>query len=514
MIPPRMPPHSLVREAPTAKERVGQVVHHPVVSVAIVLLILASVGMVCAQLLLPPHHAAQQPLETAQLVISGVFALELSLKAWVAPDRAVFLWQYWLDIIAIIPWVHSLRVLRVLRLLRVFRAALILSRRVGFVSQLVRSGLGEYAALGLIVLVLIASGTLALHHAERDLLLADHPDVDPERLEDWNRRQEPEQRHELAEPENALWATVFFLVANEPMVAIPRTGVGKAVALLTMFGGLTTFAVFTGVVTALMVNRLRRRMEIDDMDRYHLTRHLVICGWNNRVPLVLEEVLSAEREFAIVIVADLAETPPEVARLDGAGRVFFVRGDFTRPEVLEQARIHHAERAILCSDSTKERSDQDRDARTVLAALMIERMNPTIHTCAELLNRQNEYHLRMAGVEEVVVTSEAGGHHLALAALHAGLSKVVQELLTVKQGQALCKLKVPDGLRGATFAIALERLKREQDALLIGLEVRGQDGAKAEGYQLLVNPSPETVLGERDNLILITFAGKQPEKAT
>lgn len=503
----------LIRAQMTGKERLGKFVFSPAVSVTVVALILLSVGMTCAQLLLPSTHVAHAWLEDAQLLISAVFALELSLKAYVAPDRIAFLYQYWLDIIAIIPWVHTLRVLRVLRLLRVFRAALILSRRIRFVSQLVRSGLGEYAALGLIVLVLIASGTLALHHAEREQLLSEHPELDPAQVDDWNRGRPPEERQELAEPEGALWATVFFLVANEPMVAVPRTGVGKAVALLTMFGGLTTFAVFTGVVTALMVNRLRRRMEIDDMDRYQLSKHLVICGWNNRVPLVLEEILSGHNTTMIVIVADLPETPPDVARLDAGGRVFFVRGDFTRPEVLEQARIQHAERAILCSDSTKERSDQDRDARTVLAALMIERMNPTIHTCAELLNRQNEYHLRMAGVEEVVVTSEAGGHHLALAALHSGLSKVVQELLTVKVGQSLCKLNCPKSYTGLTFQAALDRLKREHDAILIGIEVRGLDGAKTEGYKLLVNPAPETPIGERDNLILITFAGRQPTKA-
>ena len=511
-MPPQPPP--LSRPKVSRKERLGQIVHHPVASVIVVALILVSVGMTCAQLLLPPHHRAHIWLEDAQLVISAVFALELSLKAYVAPDRFSFLYYYWLDIIAIIPWVHSLRVLRVLRLLRVFRAALILSRRVRVLSQLVRSGLGEYIALGLIVLVLVAAGTLALHHAERDNMLAAHPQAHPDRLEEFNDELPAEERHELAEPENALWATVFFLVANEPMVAVPRTDVGKAVALLTMFGGLTTFAVFTGVVTALMVNRLRRRMEIDDMDRYQLTKHLVVCGWNNRVPLVLEEILSGHGSIMIVVVADLPDTPADVARLDAGGRVFFVRGDFTRPEVLEQARIQHAERAILCSDSTKERSDQDRDARTVLAALMIERMNPTIHTCAELLNRQNEYHLRMAGVEEVVVTSEAGGHHLALAALHSGLSKVVQELLSVKQGQALCKVPVPQSYVGMPFSAALDRFKREQDAILIGIEARGQDGAKAEGYRLIVNPSPETPIGERDNLVLITFAGRQPQRVT
>ena len=59
----------------TRKERLGQLVHHPVTSVAVVLLILVSVGMVVAQLLLPPGHPLHRPLERADLAISAVFAL-------------------------------------------------------------------------------------------------------------------------------------------------------------------------------------------------------------------------------------------------------------------------------------------------------------------------------------------------------------------------------------------------------------------------------------------------------
>src|SRR6185503_3686583 len=160
------------------------------------------------------------------------------------------------------------------------------------------------------------------------------------------------------------------------------------------------------------VNRLRRRMEIDDMDRFQLTDHLVICGWNSSVPLIIDELQVAQ----------------------DAPRVFFVGGDYTRPEVLDQARIQHARRAIIVADATKPRSDQDRDARTVLAALMIERMNPKIISCAELLNRQNEAHLRVVGIDEVITTSEAGGQHLAMAAMQPGLATVVSELLTSKRG--------------------------------------------------------------------------------
>lgn len=557
------------------KDRLGAFIHHPVMSLIVVALILVSVGLVMAHLTLDADHPWQDPIEVIQLVITGIFVIELGTKCYVAPSRARFFAQYWIDIIAIIPWAQSLRVLRVLRLLRVFRVAMILSRRVRFVSALFRSAVGEYLVLGMIMTLLVGVGTFALYISEARAFQKRHADqvvkldwamnslerrleMQPRprltlkpKIRELPTRQElihrvdaieAKIRHraqdggplrplteavsdellaevarlrarlprkkgadDLADVENSFWATLFFLVATEPMIGVPTTTVGRAIVLVVMFGGLTTFAIFTAIVTALMVNRLRRRMEIDDMDRFHLNQHLVVCGWNNLVPLIIEEIAENpyQEDAAVVVVADLEEVPEEITRQRGTAGVYFVRGDYTKPETLEQARIRHARTAIIVADTTIQRSDQDRDARTVLAALMIERMQPTIYTCAELLNRDNETHLRAAGIEEVVVTSEAGGHHLALAAIHAGLADVVQELMTGKIGNTILKRPAQASYVGQTILSVMEQAKREENALIIGLEVKGQDGPGSEGYQMLLNPVHTVTVGARDNLVMI-----------
>ncbi|MBL4848769.1 MAG: ion transporter [Planctomycetes bacterium] len=558
------------------KNRLGALVHHSTVSFAIAILIVLSVSLVVVHFALPLTSPLQTPIEIVQWVITAVFVVELSLKAYVAPSRSRFLAQYWIDIIATLPWTQSLRALRVLRLLRVFRVAVIFSRRIRFVSNLFRSAIGEYIVLGLMMLTLLSFGTFALwvtenrarekqvkhqnnalsadlldvevplglaapkvpgqaelvgiapttselHHrfsrAERELHSSKLKHREHERIAQLLARihtRLPKQAgrghdssgQDLAEFENSFWATTFFLVATEPMIDVPRTNIGRFIVLAVMFGGLTTFALFTGIVTALMVNRLKRRMEIDDMDRFQLNDHIVICGWNRLVPLIIDEIGStpSQRDTAVVVVADLDEAPEAVTKAREA-RLYFVRGDYTKPETLEQARIPYAKRAIIVADTTiPQRSDQDRDARTVLAALMIERMQPEIYTCAELLNPDNEVHLRAAGIEEVVVTSEAGGHHLAMAALHFGLANVLNELMTGKVGDTLRKLTIPPDYVGITFIEAVERYKREKNALLIGVEIAGQDGPRAEGYAMRLNPESELTLGERDNLVVIGAA--------
>ncbi|MGE0710308.1 MAG: ion transporter [Planctomycetota bacterium] len=553
------------------KNRIGSFIHHSLVSLVVAMLILLSVTLVMVHLGLPDDHPVQDPIETAQWVITALFVIELSLKCYVAPSRANFFGQYWIDILATLPWTQSLRVLRVLRLLRVFRVAVILSRRVRFVSALFGRAFGVYVVLGLNLLGLVGVGTFALtvsvsrarqraRAAELSALYGEVlalqrralrrlPDMEPppppdaevseevlrQRLEALDARlaREPGRdqdrellalehtvekltsrlpqpaggEQDLGTIENSFWATLFFLVATEPMIDVPKTTVGRAIVLAVMFGGLTTFAIFTGIVTALMVNRLKRRMEIDDMDRFTLNGHIVICGWNRLVPLIISEIIGTpgHGETAIVVVADIEEPPPEVSQ-GGTGRVFFVRGDYTKPAVLESARVRFADRAIVVADTTIHRGDQDRDARTVLAALMIERMNPQIYTCAELLNVDNEPHLRAAGIEEVVVTTEAGGHHLALATLHFGLANVLNELMSGKIGDTLRKWPVPGEYVGLGFLEVVQRCKRERDALVVGIEVHGQRGPRSEGYAMRLNPEPDLRVGETDNLV---FIGRQ-----
>ena len=55
-----------------------------------------------------------------------------------------------------------------------------------------------------------------------------------------------------------------------------------------------------------------------------------------------------------------------------------MKGDFTRRETLDLAQIDTAASVIVLADTTMERAHQDIDARTVLASLAIEKINPNI----------------------------------------------------------------------------------------------------------------------------------------
>ena len=55
--------------------------------------------------------------------------------------------------------------------------------------------------------------------------------------------------------------------------------------------------------------------------------------------------------------------------------VQFLNEDFTKVEALEKAGVHRASKCIILSDTGRGRKDRDADARTILAALTIEKLN-------------------------------------------------------------------------------------------------------------------------------------------
>jgi voltage-gated potassium channel len=177
-------------------------------------------------------------------------------------------------------------------------------------------------------------------------------------------------------------------------------------------------------------------------------------------------------------------------------RTFFHhKGDYTRIEVLEAVGAPNAATAILLTDHSIPRSDQDRDARTVLAALTMERMAPNLYTVAEVTSRQSESLLSMAGVEEIVVGDWYAGMILGSASRNRGLVGVLDEVLSHSHGNAFHTVKIPMSRAGSTIAKLRQELHDTHEATLIALH---------SGEQRLVNPPGTRRLAIGDQAVVLS----------
>ncbi|MCA9573586.1 MAG: NAD-binding protein, partial [Myxococcales bacterium] len=191
---------------------------------------------------------------------------------------------------------------------------------------------------------------------------------------------------------------------------------------------------------------------------------------------VVREFLQATSRggVTVVVVADV-KSHPSLADLEVFGnRVRILDEDFTNVAALERAGVHHASKAVLLSDLSQGRSVRDADARTVLAALTIEKLNENVYTCAEINHREHAHHLEMGNVNDYVVTNEHAGVVLAQAVLTRGIMRVVAELLTHAHGNRFVVAKVPSSYKGRAFADVLTEIKSAHDAVVVAIR-RGRD---------------------------------------
>ena len=305
---------------------------------------------------------------------------------------------------------------------------------------------------------------------------------------------------ELSSFGKTFWFSLFSLMGNEPVGTMPVTTGGKIVSAGIIFIGLVAFATITGTVSAFVSERLRVEKPI--VDWHKLEGHLMICGWNRKAEIIVKQYKDSActPHMPVVVIAECEGAPPFSDQTLRA-HVQFLNEDFTKVEALEKAGVHRAAKCIILSDTSKGRKDRDADARTILAALTIEKLNHDVYTCAEINRREYAQHLEMGNVNDYVVGGEHSAYLLAQAAITRGVMRIFEELLTYeKHANKFLKCTVSAAWDGKSFEELLVHLKKEQDALLIGVsDIHGS---------VRVNPS-NLILHEGDELVVI--ASKAPQ---
>lgn len=266
-------------------------------------------------------------------------------------------------------------------------------------------------------------------------------------------------------PDGIWWAFVTMTTTGYGDL-YPRTYLGRFIAILMMFAGIALTSLFTATVASIFV--AKRIKEGRGLERVRMQNHTLICGWNYNAEKVILGLKETGRK-RIVLVNELneeqmTETLFKYRDLD----IKYVRGDYCHEVVLERANVREAEAAIVLAD-TAGGTTANADERTILATLAIKSMEPRVITCAELLNRDNEQHLRRADVDDIIVSGEHSGFLLSSAVAARGVPPVVRELLSLDAGNSFHQTEIPKQFVGRTFRELSDYYRTEHRALLIAL---------------------------------------------
>lgn len=443
-----------------------------IVDLTLALLIVISVGLTLVSLSQPNAFPSTGKIETIQQIITAIFALELGLRWLAATSKQRFFKTYWLDMIALLPLLQFVGMPAVLQLLRLLRALRLFSLIIHYTNMLplnLKRRTPEYFLIFELLLLTVLFGSMIIFGFER----GNNPEI--ETLEE------------------ALWYSIYSLFSGEPVLSPIKSLGGRIMTVCLMLMHMTLFVVFTGTVSAFMVDKLRNENTLMELDQ--LSNHTIICGWNRKAEIIVREYKAAgkTKDTPVVVIA-FVDDEHTIIDPDLRSIVRFLDDDFTKVTVLEKAGIRRANTCIILSDKSHGRSEQDADARTILAALTAEKLNPSVYTCAELINREYASHLALGNVNAYVVSQEHSAFLLAQVALNHGLMEVFGELLSYQGGNHFYRIPLKPEWVDHTFLELFIHLKQVHNAILIAVdEANG-------GY--CVNPNHYT-FKQDDQIILI-----------
>ncbi len=197
----------------------------------------AMVPLILAPFLFDLSGGLEDAFFMADWAIWAVFALELSVKTYLAPTRTEYLKRHWFDVmIVVLPFLRPLRIVRSARALRALRA----TRLVSFVARATHStrevlaehGLQYVLAVGGLV-VLAAAGLVTLFERDAGGSINNFGD--------------------------GLWWAVTTITTVGYGDKVPVTAEGRGIAIFVMLVGITLFGLITANIAAFFVKPIQEK---------------------------------------------------------------------------------------------------------------------------------------------------------------------------------------------------------------------------------------------------------------
>lgn len=316
----------------------------------------------------------------------------------------------------------------------------------------------------------------------------------------------------------AIWWS--FLRLTDPGYLGDDEGVVRRVisTVVTVLG----YVLFMGSLIAIMtqwLNQTIRKLE-QGFTPIAQNNHILILGWTNRTPAIVEELMRSEgrvqrylrrfraRGLQVVILAEdvslerTQELREELGALWDAKKITFRSGTPLRVEHLERVDFHHAGAIILPGADFAYGSADASDTRIIKTLLSIANHEahdsnaPLPLLVTEIFDPSKVDLVRQSykGAFEVLASDVFIARCLAQNVRHPGLSRIFREILSHGDGSEIY-VRTPDQLAGFKFGDLNDAYPK---AVLLGV-VRPNEN----GFDPLLNPPRDFVLQMDDRLVFL-----------
>ncbi len=305
----------------------------------------------------------------------------------------------------------------------------------------------------------------------------------------------------------------------------------RALAVAIMFVGIALTSFLTGTIASVIVSRRLRANQ--GLLPIKVKDHIIICGWHHKIDAVLNTFFNInEGKFSSQIVLINEEHEDKMQSIKnqyGYTQVKYIRGEFTKENILVQANLASAKAVIILP--TELPTGGVSDEKTVLATLTIKNINPDIQIVAYAHEQSTITHLKRANADNVVLADNFGSFILASHILHPGIPQAVDELLDAKSDHHFTRERIPKEFVGKEFIDLLIHFRKKNGWITIGLfaereqssfgsflsadsshldafiERKLKEAGKGIGdssrISVLINPADDHIITDREGAIVI-----------
>ena len=270
---------------------------------------------------------------------------------------------------------------------------------------------------------------------------------------------------------DSLWNFLVIFVAGYYDICVV-TPLGRLYSFIILILGILVGSAVTGKIASIFMDAQMKKdkglAKIKTMEG-----HFLLCGWRDDFEKILDSVLKSNLDITpemIVLVNDAPAEEVEQLRAEKRFKtISYVSGDFSDESTLKRAHVETATRALIIADRAKKFSRLETDSRTVLAALTISSLNPSVYIAAEISDAKFKKHLEMAHCDEIIMTTNYEYSLLATASSGVGYSNVIMELIGDDAYSGIIIEDIPSKFLGKSYKEFKDSQEPDSSSILIGL---------------------------------------------
>ena len=284
---------------------------------------------------------------------------------------------------------------------------------------------------------------------------------------------------------DALYMTIITITTVGFGEVHPLTDASKIFTIFMILTSISIYGYLVSVVSEYLSNTtlmeaLRTTKILKQIDS--LEGHTIVCGYGRNGRQAAFKLKNHKKSCVVI------EKSPELLKEIEEDGFLCVEGDATDDTSLLHAGIEKAKSLITALPS---------DADNLYVVLSSRQLNANTTIVSRANNESSQHKLKIAGADNIIMPDKIGGDHMAALLVTPDLVEFVNRISL--DGESSANLE----------EIAVEDLPKEYLLKSIrDLDLRKKTGCSVIGFvtgdgEYIINPSSDTVLQPKSNLILL-----------